>query len=486
MNILFVASEVEPYAKSGGLADVTSALPKALIELGHSVKVVLPLYSSIKYDKYEIKQVIPSVCVHMGTAEEWFSVHHTDKPHGLDVYFIEFNKYFARSGFYHDSGGEYRDNAFRFAFLCRAAMQMAKDMDFKPDIIHVHDWQTALLPYYIKNQIDPFFNDTKTVLTLHNMGYQGIFPADVLSYAMVQPGDFHEDTFESHGSINLLKGGIVFADKLTTVSPTYAHEIKGPIGSNGLDIYLNRRGNDLMGILNGIDATVWNPKSDKLISSNYTAKTAIEGKKRNKKALQQQFWLKTEEDIPLFSFIGRFAEQKGLNLLMDCIDAVMENMVCQFIILGSGDSELERFFGELPKRYPGRVGSYIGYSEPIAHLIEAGSDFFVMPSLYEPCGLNQMYSQAYGTLPIVRAVGGLDDTIDNYNEDTGTGTGFKFSSISAHALYNTIGWAVSTYYDRPAHMQNMITSAMKKDYSWKKSAQIYVKLYNSAIVETNS
>ncbi|MDR2884615.1 MAG: glycogen synthase GlgA [Deferribacteraceae bacterium] len=481
MNILFVASEVEPYAKSGGLADVAAALPKALAELGHNVKVILPLYSSIKYDKYNLKLIMPQTCVHMGTCEEWFNVHHTAEPHGIDVYFIEFNKYFARTGYYHDSAGEYRDNAFRFAFLCRAAMQTVKDMDFKPDVVHVHDWQTSLLPYYLKKGYDSFFSGTKSVLTLHNMGYQGIFSSDVLSYAMVRDYDFKPDTFEAYGGINMLKGGIVYADKLTTVSPTYAEEIRGPIGSNGLDPYLNRRGADLSGILNGIDTTIWNPSSDRLIPTNYTVKNFTDGKRRNKKALQQQFLLETNPELPLFSFIGRFAEQKGLNLLMDSIDSVMNDMDCQFIILGSGDTVLERFFGELPKRYAGRVGSFIGYSEPTAHIIEAGSDFFIMPSLYEPCGLNQMYSQAYGTLPVVRATGGLADTIEQYDEKRGTGTGFKFDYMAARSLYDTIGWAVSTFFDRPAHMNNMITAAMKKDYSWKRSAQLYYELYKEAV-----
>jgi starch synthase len=281
----------------------------------------------------------------------------------------------------------------------------------------------------------------------------------------------------------------------------------GDIGGGGLHIYLNRRSADLVGILNGIDTDVWNPTTDKLIEKNYDVNSYKQGKRINKKALQREFLLEDRDDLPIFSFIGRFAEQKGLSLLMGCIDDVMKNMACQFIILGSGDADMERFFVDLPNRHPKRIGSFIGYNERLAHLIEAGSDFFVMPSLYEPCGLNQMYSQVYGTLPIVRAVGGLEDTVDNYDEEWEgnsqaksnnhfasaeftsagemranpqikfVGTGFKFRDISALALYNTIGWAVSTYFDRPNHIDAMIKEAMKKDYSWGKSAKKYEGVY---------
>ncbi len=477
MNVLFISSEMEPYAKSGGLADVVAALPKALKSLGAKVKVVIPLYASIKYDRYSLKQIIPSACVHMGTCEEWYRVHHTDSPHGVDVYFIEFQKYFNRPGFYHDSGGEYRDNAFRFAFLSRAAMQVAKDINFRPDVVHVHDWQTAVTAYHMKKKYDPFFADSGSVLTIHNMGYQGVYDRNVLSYAMISESDFVPDIFEAYGNVNLLKGGIVCADKLTTVSPTYAEEILGPIGSNGLDIYINRRRNDLTGILNGIDTAIWNPETDKYIPANFSRKSWRKGKKTNKAALQKAFNLDETPNVPVFAFIGRFAEQKGLHLLQPVIRQILNEMICQFVILGSGDPSLEEFFAQLPAVRPGSAGSYIGYNESLAHLIEAGSDFFVMPSIYEPCGLNQMYSHIYGTLPVVRAVGGLNDTIVQYDEYTGAGNGFKFNDISPYALYYTIGLAVSTYYDRYTHVQQMIGEAMSRDYSWEKSAEKYYSLY---------
>ena len=477
MNVLFIASEMEPYAKSGGLADVVAALPKALKSLGIDVKVVIPLYSSIKYDRYSLKKVMPAACVHMGTCEEWYGVHHTSEPHGVDVYFVEFNKYFNRAGYYHDSGGEYKDSAFRFSFLSRAALQIAKDIKFKADVIHIHDWQTAIAAYYIKKRFDPFFAGARTVLTIHNMGYQGVFDRSALHYAMINENDFTPDTFEAFKHINFLKGGIVFADRLTTVSPTYAEEILNPIGSNGLGVYINRRINDLHGILNGIDASVWNPKTDDYIPAKFSIKSYRRGKKVNKAALQERLKIKAAPDVPVFSFIGRFAEQKGLQLLKPIMQQILNDMICQFVILGSGDASLEKFFEELPSRNPGKAGSYIGYNESLAHLVEAGSDFLIMPSIYEPCGLNQMYSHIYGTLPIVRAVGGLNDTVEQYDEKTGNGNGFKFYDISPHALYYTIGWAVSTYYDRKRHIQKMIRNAMSQDYAWTKSAEKYRSLY---------
>ncbi|MDR0453204.1 MAG: glycogen synthase [Deferribacteraceae bacterium] len=477
MNVLFIASEMEPYAKSGGLADVVAALPKALKSLGVKVKVVIPLYSSIKYDRYSLKKIMPGACVHMGICEEWYDVHHTNVPHGVDVYFVEFQKYFNRPGYYHDSGGEYKDSAFRFSFLSRAAMQIAKDLKFKPDIVHLHDWQTAIAAYYIKKRYDPFFSGTKSFLTLHNVGYQGVYDRIALRYAMIDEWDFTPDTFEAFGHINLLKGGISFADKITTVSPTYAEEILGHVGANGLHVYINRRRNDLHGILNGVDTSIWNPETDDYIPARFNAKGYKKGKKLNKAALQKNFNLTVTPDVPIFAFIGRFAEQKGLHLLQPIIRPILNDMICQFIVLGSGDPSLERFFGELPAFSPGNAGSYIGYNENLAHLIEAGSDFFVMPSIYEPCGLNQMYSHIYGTLPVVRSIGGLNDTVEQYNEKNGDGNGFKFNDISSSALYYTIGWAVSTYYDRKTHIRKMIKNAMARDYSWEKSAEKYLSLY---------
>lgn len=481
LKVLLVASEIEPYIKTGGLADVTSALPRAIKTKGADVISIMPLYGKVNKEKYALKKVMSGSCVHMGNCEEWFSVFHTDKPYGNDVYFIEFNKYFDRLGIYDDGTGEFADNAYRYAFFCLAAMQTAKDLKFKADIIHCNDWQTALIPYYLKCGDDAFFAGTKSVLTIHNIGYQGVFTSDVLAYAKIYPNDFNSMAFESFGRLNLLKGGIAFADKITTVSPTYAAEILGPIGSGGLHDILKARTDDLSGILNGIDYTVWNPGSDSLIVKTFTKATYKSGKKANKKELQKLFDMKDAPNVPLFAFIGRFAAQKGLGLLADAVERAVNSMVCQVVILGSGDEDAQWYFGGLPARYSGLVGAFIGYDEKRAHLIEAGADFFIMPSLYEPCGLNQLYSQVYGTLPVVRATGGLEDSVDQYDEKTAGGTGFKFYDISGQALYDTMGWAVSTYFDRPKHMDTMIKRAMDKDFSWDSSAEKYLNLYKDLL-----
>ncbi|MGD9809070.1 MAG: glycogen synthase GlgA [Deferribacterales bacterium] len=476
MNIMFVTSEAAPYAKTGGLADVCSALPKALSGT-NDVKVVMPLYSSIDTVKYGITELMTGCCVHMGNCEEFYSLHHA-KDGGVDFYFIKFDKYFSREGIYHTKAGEYGDNPYRFSFLSKAAFQVAKDIKFVPDVMHANDWQTALVPYYLKKHFDPYFADTASVLTIHNIGYQGIYGGEFRDYAGIMDEDMHPMAFESFNDVNLLKGGIAFADKITTVSPKYAEEIRGPIGSSGLHDILNHRGGDLSGILNGIDTDVWNPAKDKYIPQNYTYKSLAK-KAKNKQELQKRFGLTVDPSVALFGFVGRFADQKGMYLMQPAIERAVLEMACQFVVVGSGEQQYEDFFGNLPGRFPGECGSYIGYSEELAHLVEAGADFFLMPSLYEPCGLNQMYSLAYGTLPLVRATGGLDDTVDNYDEQTAEGTGFKFYAISSGALFDTIGWAVSTYYDRPEHIEIMQKRAMKKDYSWENSAKEYMNLYSS-------
>ncbi|NCB49297.1 MAG: glycogen synthase GlgA [Alphaproteobacteria bacterium] len=479
MNILFLSSEVVPFIKSGGLADVAGALPKELKKKKEDVRVILPLYSLIDREKFGLTKLFDNACVQMGNCQEFFSVYHTDKPDGLDTYFIEFNKYFDRNGIYDDkhSKEEYKDNAYRYAFFSKAALQVAEDLNFHPDIVHVNDWQTALVPYYIKRHANPFFWGTRTVLTIHNMGYQGVYGADVLPYIGLSLEDFNADTFEDYGRINLLKGGICYADKITTVSPTYAREILNHPGGCGLQNYLNRRAWDLTGFINGIDEDEWDPKTDKRLEFHYDEKTYKKGKALNKQKIQDMFYLERNPSKPLFAIVARLVSQKGLCLLTQCLEQVLQHMHCQFVVVGTGDAKLADYFSSLCTKYLGQFGCYIGYSEDLAHLVEAGSDFFVMPSLYEPCGLNQLYSQIYGTLPLVRGTGGLEDTVQNYNEVKGTGTGFKFYDISSEALYNTIGWANATYYDRPKHINKMIVQAMKQDFSWKHSCELYLGLY---------
>jgi starch synthase len=483
LKIAFIASECVPYAKSGGLADVVGALPGALQKLGHKVIVIMPLYQRIDRAKFEIEPILSPMGVWMGGAEEWCTVHGTSNPDGVPVYFIEFANYFERDGLYHDAEfNDYLDNPRRFAFLSRAGLQFCKDIGFKPDIVHAHDWQTALASAYLKiwHWDDHVLGDAASILTIHNIGYQGKYPADDYAYTGLQAENFTDRKFEDHGAMNYLKGGIYYADMVNTVSPNYARETRTPELGYGMAMYLNDKGDRYLGILNGVDYDDWNPAVDTLIPQTYTPDD-LSGKIACKLALQERFNLEIDEGVPLMGVVSRFADQKGLDLLAGAIEGIVNSMRVQFAILGSGDKGLEDFFGNLPARYPGRIGSYIGYNNQLAHWIEAGSDFFVMPSRYEPCGLNQIYSLKYGTVPIVRATGGLDDTVEQYDEGTGVGTGFKFWEPSSHGIYYTVGWAVSTYYDRRHHYDKMQQKAMRQSFTWKASAEEYEQAYLRAI-----
>lgn len=477
-NILFVASEMTPFVKTGGLGDVVGALPKSLIREGVCVKAIVPLYSAIDYQKYGLFSVMEGNCVEMGNCCEFFKVHQSNHFQGIETYFIEFNKYFDRAGIYDDTHTHvaFQDNGYRYAFFCRAALQVAKDIGFKPHVIHIHDWQTGLIPYYLKRDNDPFFAQTKSLLTIHNLPYQGRFGADVVPYAKVDWADFHAGAVEDYGNINFLKCGLRFADKLNTVSPNYAREILTPEFGAGLDFLLRERRNDLYGILNGIDTHLWNPSRDLIIPARYSAKDFQKGKKQNKKELVKKAQLGSA-DSPVFSMSVRLAEQKGVKMLAQCIEPILNTMQCQFVIMGQGEQWAHDYFSSLPRKYPRRIAVKIGFDAETEHLMDAGSDFSLVPSVYEPCGLKQMISQTYGALPIVRSTGGLEDTVLNYNEYYGVGTGFKFQDISAQALYNTIGWANATYFDRPQHILAMRAMAMKQDYSWSKSSQDYTRLY---------
>jgi starch synthase len=477
-----IASEAVPFAKTGGLADVVGALPHALRALGHEVIVILPKYASIDYLRHGLRPYLDTMGVWMGDSQEWAAVHAVDQG-DVRFFFIELNKYYDRWGLYHDADyHDYLDNARRFGFLARAGLQLCQDLGFQPDIVHAHDWQTALAPAYLKiwHWADPHLGGAASVLTLHNIAYQGVYDARDYGYLGLQPGNFTTDKFEDYGRVNFLKGGIVYADAVNTVSPTFANETRSPIGGMGLAPYLNDKGSNYMGILNGCDYQHWNPEVDPLIPARYSARD-LSGKAINKAELQYRFKLDIVPNIPIIGSVGRLASQKGMGLLAAVIEGAVRDMLVQFVILGSGEQNFERYFGSLPERYPGKIGAFIGFDNELAHLIEAGADFFVMPSLFEPCGLNQMYSLRYGTPPIVRATGGLDDTVQNYNEAAGAGTGFKFWEPTPAALYYTIGWAVSTYFDRPQHIQNMIRAGMAQDFSWERSAKAYEELYLKAI-----
>ncbi len=483
MKIAFLASECEPFAKSGGLADVVGSLSKALGELGHEVVVVLPFYRSIRDGGFEVSSYFDSMCVKMGNGiEEWCSVKKARLSEFVDAFFIESNKYFDRDGFYCDrSNNDFGDNAYRFAFFCRAALQLLKDMDFHADIVHCHDWQTSAVCAFLKiwDWRGTPLSNAKSVLTIHNIGYQGIYGSGVLGYCGFPWNFYVSDIFEDFGRINLLKGGIFFADFVTTVSPKYAEETLNSDLGCGLNDFLRRKGESYVGILNGIDPTLWNPAKDTLLPANFSMRK-LDGKALCKSELQKRFALDVNENIPIVGVVSRFATQKGLDVLANSIERIVTAMQVQFAVMGSGEPALERHFQYLRDEYPGVVGDYIGFNNEIAHLVEAGSDFFIMPSRYEPCGLNQIYSLRYGTLPIVRNTGGLADTVDQYDEKSGKGTGFKFDYLSEEAIFDTVGWAVSTYFDRPEQLLTMRRRAMRRDFSWKSSAAEYEKIYRQA------
>jgi starch synthase len=482
LKIAFVASEAVPFVKSGGLADVAGALPKALAARGHEAVLILPKYSSIDDERWGLRPFLNPLGVWMGDSEEWCGSFMTTYA-GMRFYFIESRKYFERHGLYHDAQfHDYRDNARRFGFFTRAALQLCRDMGFAPHVVHAHDWQTALAPAYLKvwHWDDPMLGGAASVLTIHNIAHQGKYERADYAYLGLQWGNFTAEKFEDLGGINVLKGGIYYADLVTTVSPTYADETRGAIGGNGLGPVLADKGDRYWGILNGADYEHWNPETDPLLPMRYGPGDSA-GKAVCKAELQRRMMLDVFPDVPLIGVVGRFVEQKGFDLLARSIEDIVNSMRVQFAILGAGDKGLEWMLGPLPARYPGQIGSFIGYNDELAHWIEAGADFLLMPSRFEPCGLNQLYSMKYGTLPIVRATGGLNDTVQQYDEATGEGTGFKFFEPSPSAVYYTVGWAVSTYYDRPQHMRQMIGTAMAQDFSWERSAATYELAYAQAI-----
>ncbi|MCL2761681.1 MAG: glycogen synthase [Treponema sp.] len=496
MNILMVTSEAVPFAKTGGLADMVSALSISLAKLDHEVKIVIPRYYSI--DKGKLKMLPGEMGVPVGGGEEWCAVYTTSLPgapkkNPVQVYFIDHEIYFGRDGIY---GTPYEpdfiDNPRRFTFFCRAAFQLCRKLAWYPDVLHSHDWPTALAPVYLKyaervprkeKDLVSGFEKTVSVLTIHNLGYQGIYSKDNFDYTGMGWDVFYNAGFEDWNMLNLLKAGLYSADKLNTVSPNYAEETKLQVHGFRLDGVLRYRSADYSGILNGIDTDVWNPKKDTLIPEQYSV-GKMEGKAAAKKALQRYFNLPEDPNVPIIGMVTRLAEQKGIGELFGpgygCVWSICNDIKLQFILIGEGEAWCEQEIRSLPLRIP-NFRAYIGYSEVVSHLIEAGADFFLMPSRYEPCGLNQMYSLVYGTLPIVRRTGGLTDTVENYNAAKGTGTGFMFDDLTPGAIYNTVGWAVHTWYNNPEHIHAMQKRAMQQDFSWENSAKQYIELYEETL-----
>ena len=483
LNILIAASEVVPFAKSGGLADVAGALPKALRALGHDVRVVMPRYYIVDKEKYGLKPLEGSLGVPMGSmGEAWAGVLEGVLP-GSDVpvYFIEHEGFFGRKGLYDEDGKGYGDNDNRFIFFSKAVMQLAKKLHFRPDVIHANDWHTAAIPVLLNTTyaFDPDFKNTGTLLSIHNLQHQGKFYKGTMDVLGVGWEHFNANELEEYDGVNLLKGGIVHADAINAVSKKYAQEIRTPEFGWGLDRLIDDKAYKLYGILNGVDYDEWSPAVDSLIPQTFDMDD-LSGKEVCKAALQKQFNLPQRSDVPVIGLVGRLAEQKGITLLSAAIWNLME-LDIQIVLLGAGEKWAEHFFSDVASKYPEKFACYIGYQNDLAHQIEAGSDLFLMPSLFEPCGLNQIYSLRYGTLPIVRATGGLDDTIENYQSESKSGTGFKFYDATPEALSGTVKWAVDTWYHDRAGFDQLRRNAMKQRFDWKEAAKGYEDLYRHII-----
>ncbi len=481
LNILFVASEVVPFAKTGGLADVAGALPKALAELGHNVVVVMPRYYQI--DKSKMQMLEGSLGVPMGPIGElWSAIYTTKLPKSdVDIYFIDHEAYFGRKGLYDDNGHAYEDNDNRFMFLSKAAFQLCHKIDFQPDVIHANDWHTASIPLLAQTRFKADFGDAVTVLTLHNLQHQGTAFKGGMDVMEAGWEHFNPEAYESMDHINMLKGGIAYADAVTTVSKRYAKEIQTPEFGFGLDHHISAHASKLFGILNGVDYHEWNPALDDKIAAHFDVGN-MDGKLTCKRALQEHFGLEVRDNVPLIGFVGRFAEQKGIGLIAGVIDGLLE-LDLQVVMLGTGEKWAEHFFSDVCTRHGEKFGLHVGYSDALAHQIEAGCDLFLMPSLFEPCGLNQIYSLRYGTLPIVRATGGLDDTIVNFDEHHCHGNGFKFEYASQEALYYTVRWAVDIYYEDADAFRDMQKFAMGMHFGWDDAAEAYEDVYRYAIAK---
>ncbi len=483
LNILFVASEAAPYAKEGGLGDVVGALPRFIRSLGHDVRIVMPRYYRVDRAKYGLKPLQYPLGVPMGIIGTlWCGVYEGKLPNSdVTVYFLEFEQYFGRDGIYTENGQGYLDNDNRFVFLSRGALELARMIGFRPDVIHVHDWQTAVVPVFINTiyKNDATVGRAATVLTIHNIQHQGDFYEGLMDVLGVGWEYFNFLNLEAYGKVNLLKGGIYHATVLSAVSETYSREIQTPEYGYNLDGVVRERASDLYGILNGVDYDEWNPETDKFIVANYSAYD-LSGKALCKADLQRTMGLPVRDDVPIIGIVSRLVYQKGIDVFAAAIYRLLE-MDIQIAMLGSGEPWAHFFFGGMAASNPEKFACVIGYDNSLAHKIEAGADLFLMPSRFEPCGLNQMYSLRYGTLPIVRATGGLNDTVENFDETKFTGTGFKFYDLTPDAIVNTVGWAINTYYNNKEAMATLIQNAMSKRFTWDESARQYEKIYYLAI-----
>jgi starch synthase len=467
-----VASEAHPYAKTGGLAEVVAALPDALGRLGHDVTLVLPRYRGIDVSGAEQQPAN----VWLGASMQPVTFHRRVERRGVTVVFVDIPSLFDREGLYNVDGVDYPDNASRFAMFSRAALEYARLRGERPSIIHAHDWQTGLVPVFQKMLFspDPIVGGVPAVFTIHNLAFQGVFPSSIIPSLGLGWEVLHIDALEYWGNVSYLKGGINFSERITTVSPTYAKEILTPELGMGLDGALRRRANDLVGILNGIDVNRWDPSKDDLVGATYTVKT-LSGKGKAREILLETVGLKPSRS-PVIGLVSRLTDQKGFDLIAAAIDELMA-LDATWVLLGSGERQYEELWRTLASRYPARVSTTIGFDETLAHRIEAGADVFLMPSRFEPCGLNQMYSLRYGTVPIVRATGGLADTVTDASDPGGNG--IRFSDYTPAGLVGAVRRALELYRN-PKEWKRLQQAGMQADFSWDASAREYVKVYESA------
>ena len=473
MKIVFVASESVPYSKTGGLADVVGALPKALATLGYDVEVFLPRYKITNPGA-----LVPgagSITVPLSGGFRFASIQVAGETSGVRTYLMDCPELFDREQLYMENGKDYPDNAERFATFSMAALEFMKRSSTSPAVIHCHDWQSALVPVYLRSLYaeDPFYKNTAVLFTIHNIGYQGLFPPEIMPEISINQNLFGIEGLEYYGKVNLLKGGIVFSDFVSTVSQKYAQEIQTDEFGHGLEGVLRSRSDHLVGILNGVDYEDWNPATDKLIPANYNPE-GMRGKEICKKLLLQKLGIQNPDlDRPVLGIVSRFVRQKGFDLIAKVADELMREDL-YIVALGTGEPEFEELFRSMAEKYPEKFLVKVAYDNTMAHQIEAGADMFLMPSRYEPCGLNQIYSIKYGTVPVVRATGGLDDTVQPFDGEKGTG--FRFRQYSPVALLACLQRAVATFRDRDA-WSKLQQNCMREDFSWTQSAKKYASLY---------
>lgn len=470
-KILHVAAEAVPFVKTGGLADVIGSLPKELKKQGLDVRVVLPKYGDIPQKYKDEMQFVTHFEVAVGWRQKYCGIA-TLEYEGVTFYFIDNEEYFGRSGLY----GHF-DDAERFAFFCRAVLEMLPQLEYQPDVIHSHDWHAALVSIFLRTQYDSsFYQGIRTLFTIHNLRYQGVFTKEIMGDILGLDWEyFRPDALEFYGSINFMKGGIVASDLISTVSDTYAQEIQYPFFGEQLDGLLRARKMDLVGIVNGIDYDIYNPASDPHIASSYDV-NSIDQKMVNKLKLQEQLGLPLKREVPVIAIISRLVSAKGLDLVAHIFDELIAYEDVQLVVLGTGEEQYQNLFQHAAWTYPSKVSVHINFDEALAHQIYAGADMFLMPSLYEPCGIGQLIALRYGTLPIVRETGGLKDTVHAFSKYTCEGNGFTFAPYNAHDMFYTIKRALGMYYDKPT-WRRIVENAMNSDFSWRYSAQKYISLY---------